>query len=88
MVELARKLEIPDEAWGRLHAEGMESEDLDALALEVGLDPTWEPARARVFLRKEFAACNASSMLVRTSAERDAIQVRMGHIAKLTRRYG
>lgn len=88
MVELARKLEIPDEAWVRLHAEGMESDDLDALALEVGLDPTWEPARARVFLRKEFAACNARSMLVRTSAERDAIQVRMGHIAKLTRRYG
>lgn len=88
VVDLARKLEIPDETSTRYHAEAMDPDDLDALALELGVDPAWEAARSKAYLRKEFAACNARSMLVRTSAERDATQVKLGHIAKLIRRYG
>lgn len=88
MVELARQLEIPPEAWVRLHEQSQEPEDLETWALEFGLEPGWEPARVKAHLRKEFAACNARSLLASTSAEREELQARMAVIAKLTRRFG
>jgi len=88
MVELARQLEIPPEAWVRLHEQSQEPEDLEALALEFGLEPGWAPAQVKAHLRKEFAACNARSLLAGTGAERAELQARMAVIAKLTRRFG